>query len=399
MQSLRHRQFRIMWSSDASAGIGEQMELVVIGWYVFSATDSPLLVTLYGALRFTGTLPSPFFGLIADRVSRRTLLVAVRATFLAAAATMLFLALSGRLEVWYVLGIAAVAGLARGFDNVIRQALLADLIPRAELTNAVAMSRVARDVTQLMGPIVAGVMLDRLGIGSTYAVIAGAYGVAVAAGVLMGPVQMTAAVKRGSVLHDLALAVAYVRRHEVVLAILLLAFLVNLTAFPLSNGLMPVFAKDVLEMGPAGLGALLSTYSVGALLGSVAMAVVPPVRLPGRALLFGCFAWHGLLLLFALSGWLATSFALLVAVGLMQSFSMVVMSMLLLRETGDRFRGRVMGLRSLVIYGLPVGLLATGAIAERHGAPLALAVSATLGMALTALIAAWLRDMWRVREG
>ncbi|MFC1935733.1 MFS transporter [Chloroflexota bacterium] len=397
-RSFHHRDFRFLWLSNAFVGLGEQMELVLVGWFVLSETDSPLLVSLYGALRFTGTLFAPFFGALADRYSRKMLLILVRASFLSVAVAILLLSVMGRLEVWSVLALAGVAGVGRGFDNVVREAVLADLVPGDLLMNAVAVTRTARDVTQMAGPLSAGFILGSAGMTYSYGVVAGVYVAAIGAGLALSVFKTTTKTRAVSIWHDLTLAVVYVRRHEVLLGLLLTAFLVNLTAFPLNNGLMPLFARDVLAMGPVGLGGLLSAYAAGALLGSLVIAVMPIIGRPGRTVVLASLGWHTCLLLFSLSGRVVPSFGLLVGTGMAQSFTMVVMGMLLLQTTGYRFRGRVMGLRSLAIYGLPVGLLATGALTERLGAPAALMTAATTGIVLTLLIAMRLKGMWRVAE-
>ena len=150
----------------------------------------------------------------------------------------------------------------------------------------------------------------------------------------------------------------YIRKNEVILALLLMAFLVNFAGYTLNLGMMPVFARDVLGTDSSGLGILLSAYAVGAFSGSIIIAAIPRIGRPGRFVLGGSVAWHGMILVVSQMQWIEVSVPMLALTGFAQSFTMVTMSMLLLGETSPDIRGRVMGVRSLAVYGLPLGLLA-----------------------------------------
>ena len=175
-----------------------------------------------------------------------------------------------------------------------------------------------------------------------------------------------------------------------------MTFLVNLAAFPLSNGLMPVFARDVLGRGPTGLAALLAAYAASAMVGSLALATLKGPARPGRFILATTVVWLLGLLVFAGSPWFSTSVAILLATGVAQSFSTVTMAMLLLGRISPEMRGRVMGARALAVYSLPLGLVISGALADAFGAPVALAVFTAGGALFTVLIAVWLRELWSV---
>jgi len=394
LRSFRGRDFRYLWASDALQGWADQMESVVLGWFVLTETDSPFLVGLFAALRFTGTIFAPFFGVLADRRDRRRLLMLIRVGFTSLALVIFFLALLDRLQVWHVFILVGLAGMGRAFDNVVRQALLGDLVQGEGLMNAVALTRIARDITQMIGPLVGGFMLDNAGLAPTYGLVVVVHLTAVFTSWRLRAIPRVPTGTAISFLANLAHTFRYVKRQEVVMALLLMAFLVNLTAFPLNNGLMPVFARDVLGSGPEGLGILLGAYAVGAFLGSGAMAAVKRMGRPGKFLVLSSVGWHAGLLVFSASQWFVPSLGILVVTGIIQSFTMVSMALLLLEVTDADVRGRVMGLRSMAVYGLPMGLLVSGALADSLGAPLALAINAGLGMVLTALIALSLRKLW-----
>ena len=384
----------MMWFSDATASSAEQMEFLVLAWFVLTETESAFLVGLFAALRFTGTLLSPYYGILVDRYDRKRLLAGARIVFALAALLILFLSATDQLQVWHVFVLVAVVGMGRSFDNVTRQTMIADIVSRQGLSNAIALTRNGRDATQIVGPIIGGFMLGQLGMSWTYGLIAALYAVGALFVSRLRLPDRTPVVRR-SIVGDLVETVKYVRREEVILALLLLAFIVNLTGFPLNLGLMPVFAHDVLGTDPAGLGQLLGAYAIGGFVGSMTIAGISSMRRPGRIMLTASIGWHASIILVSQARWFGATVGLLLLTGVTQSFTMVTMSVLLLGATSPELRGRVMGLRSLAVYGLPIGLLASGTVAERFGTPVAFLINGGLGIVLTVAIATRLRGLWR----
>jgi predicted MFS family arabinose efflux permease len=246
----------------------------------------------------------------------------------------------------------------------------------------------------MIGPVIGGFMLSRTGMAPSYALIVAVYVAATISTLGLHPPKRTPTGTTSSVIGNLVETARYIRKEEVVLALLLLAFLVNLTGFPLNNGLMPVFARDVLGTDASGLGILLGAYAVGGFLGSLTIAGIPQINRPGRVMIFGSIAWHVAILVISQMQWFTASIPVLALTGLSQSFAMVTMSMMLLGVTSPDIRGRVMGIRSLAVYGLPIGLLISGALADAFGVHTALIINAVVGILFTMLIAAWLRQLW-----
>ncbi len=372
------------------------MEFLVLAWFILQETDSPFLLGLYAALRYTGTLLSPLYGIVVDRYRRERLLQVARFGFTASALVILLLLARDFLDVWHVFVLVGIVGMARAFDTVTRQTIIPDIVPREGIMNAVALTRSGRDIMQIIGPLVGGVLLTRYGMAWSYLAIVGMYltGAALALR-LQVPAQPISARGSESVASNIRQALSYVRRREVVLGLLILAFLVNLTGFPLNNGLLPVYARDILDVGAAGLGQLLGAYSAGSMLGSITIAALPRLRRPGVIMTLAGIGWHMGILALALIVWFGPATGVLALAGLAQSFTMVTMSMLLLRVTSPEIRGRVMGLRSLAVYGLPLGLLASGFLADLLGASVALAVNGVAGIVFGVAIAVVTRAVWR----
>jgi len=184
------------------------------------------------------------------------------------------------------------------------------------------------------------------------------------------------------------------RHDQTILGPLVLAFLVNLTLFPTVNGLMPVVAREIYNMGPNGLAVMQMAPGIGALIGSVWLAARAGSATPMRRMMIGVLLWHLSMLAFALMGWWLAALVTLVVFGTTQSVAMISMATTLLHASPVEYRGRVMGVRSLAVYGLPMGLLISGVIAEWLGIRTALAINAIVGLGGTVLAAVVWRGLW-----
>jgi MFS family permease len=401
LHSFRLRSFRFQWAADALATWAGEMETLVLGWYVLVDTNSPLLVGLIGALRFGGTLLAPLYGVAADRIDRRTLLVGLRLFHALQAAVIMVLALTGTLEPWHAFAISGIGGLVRMGENVVRQSLLADVVPTGSLMNAVSLSRTTMDSAKITGSLVGAALLSRLGLGPAYVGVTALF---LASAVLVLGITLpagTAPVQRrftAGPIANLRDGVAYMRHSPTITAIMFLAFLVNFTVFPLTNGLMPVVADSIFETGPNGLAVLLAASALGALAASLVLAARSRIRRPERMMLLSIAAWHALLLLFTRLDSFAPALAVLAAYGAASSAAMITMSAVLLRTAQVEFRGRVMGVRMMAVYGLPMGLLLGGYLSERFGVQAALTALGLLGLGLTAAVALRWPDLLRRAE-
>lgn len=406
-RSFMQRNYRMLWFSDGATSSAEQMEILVLAWFVLIETDSAFLVGVYGALRFTGTLFAPFYGILVDRYDRLTLLRIARVIFTISAIIIATLAFIDQIHIWQIFLLTGITGMARAFDNVTRQTLMADMVPRYNLGNAIALSRTGRDATQIVSPVIGGFMLDSFGLGWAYVVIIALLAIGAALTLAVNPPPRSPVTRGESIFATLWDSFRYAWGNKVILALLLLAFLVNLTGFPLNQGLVPVFAHDVLLTDSTGLGWLLGAYSAGAFVGSIVIAGLGNMNRAGRAMTTGSIAWHAAITVLAGVAWLVSpvslegdtwfgaSLGVLAFVGISQSFTMVTMSMLLLSSAPTNIRGRMMGLRSFAVYGLPLGLLASGEIAETLGIGVALVGNGIIGIAVTVAIVLALRQIWR----
>jgi hypothetical protein len=388
------RSFRFQWPADLFTSWAFEMEALILGWYILAATGSVQQLVVVGALVWIGSLFSPFFGVLGDRVGHRTLLCVTRAVYALLAALMTVLTFSDALAPWHVFAIAGVAGLVRPSDNVMRHVLVGQTIPAGLLLRALGISRTTTDMARVVGALTGAGGVALIGMGPAYALVTAMY---VGAFLLsLGVAGMPAGPARTAhPLADLKEAFAYVWRKPDLLGAFSLAFLVNLLAYPFVLGLLPYVAREVFAAGQAGLGYLACAFWSGALGGSL---MVGAVRLPlgsGRVMLWSGGLWFGALVVFGQTSTLGFGLALLFATGFVHSFCITPLAAVMLRSSDDAMRGRVMGVRMLAIWGLPLGLLASGPLIAGIGYVATTVLYGGLGLAATVAIGyGWRRALW-----
>lgn len=380
--ALRHRGFRLLWIATLLSSTARWADMVVIGWLTLELTDSPLMVGIVAACKMAGYLAAPFMGVVADRMDRRLLLVVAAMISLAVSAIMLLLFVSGWLALWHVIVLALVGSFTWALDNPTRNAFVPDLVGREDLTNAIALNAVALEITVVIGPALGGILIPTFGMSGAYALIAGICLVDVVVLLMVKDVKREPH-EHESPVKSLIGGLKYVWGNQTVLVLLVIACLLNLLAAPYRYAFLPVFARYILDAGPAGYGMLTAMAGFGALGAGLWVVSLGNFRRKGRMLIWSSFAWPASLVLFAVSTSYYFSLALVFVAGLAQAVVWTVIATLILSHTAQPMRGRVMGLRTGVVISLPFGNLLAGAVAERFGAPLAqgaYAVSAILIM-------------------
>jgi MFS family permease len=408
------RSFRYQWPADLCTAWALEMETLILGWYVLVESGSVVQLTIFGALMYGGTLLSPLLGTVGDRLGLRRVLTAMRTGYALLAGVILVLVASGNLSPSSVLVVAFLVGLLKPSDIGMRTALVSATVPPAQLVAAMGISRTTQDSARIGGALAGAGFMASLGMASAYGVIVTLYLIGMVLTLRSGGAQrMAPAPHSGGVpavtpLHtaaaplppraspwsDLLEGLQHVWHTPRLRAAMSLAALVNLCAFPLSGGLMPYIARDVFGLDQQGLGWLVASYATGALLGSLGMSAFGVHLRPARTMLVACVAWYLCLLGLALPIGAPMAMALYVAAGLNQSLSMVALSIILLRTNHERFRGRVMGVRMLAIYTLPIGLLVSGPIVAAVGFRGLVVLYVGIGLTLLASIAlAWHHEL------
>jgi predicted MFS family arabinose efflux permease len=403
LASFRVRNYRYQWPADLLTSWAFEMETLILGWYVLVETGSVLLLTLFASLSYGGTLIAPMFGVVGDRIGHRDLLAMMRVTYAVLAATLMTLALTGYLNPLYVIVIVALMGLVRPSDLGVRGALVAAIMPHDQLVGAISVSRTTMDTARIAGALSGAGLFAALGMGPAYIAIVSLYLVStlltlcVVAPSKPHPVdELVGAALPRSPLRDLREGVAHVWTTPRMRAAIWIAFLANLTAYPLSNGLLPYIARDIYGTNQTGLGYLSASFAVGSLCGSIALSLISGIRV-ARLMITATVVWYATLLVFAHMQTMPAAIACLMLAGFSQSLTMISVAVILMRTASEHFRGRVMGVRMLVIYSLPIGLLAAGSLIDEIGFAATGTLYAVTGLTLMMAIALhWRADLWHL---
>ncbi|ONG57912.1 arabinose ABC transporter permease [Pseudoroseomonas deserti] len=391
------RSYRFQWSADLMTSWAFEMETLILGWYIIVQTESVLLVTLFGSLQFLGTLVAPLFGLLGDAIGHRRVLAAMRLAYAAIAAVLAVLALTDNLTPLLVLVGAGIAGMIRPSDMGIRNVLIGETMPDDRLMSAVSLSRITTDSARVVGALAGAGTVLALGMGQAYLAVVGCYlaGLLLTFGIEVPARAAPPIGRKATPLADLAEAARAVWQAPPQLAAMLMAFLVNLTCYPFTLGLLPYVARDVYGSSQAGLGYLVAAVGAGSILASLLLSAMGSRVKPARMMLVFSIAWHGLVILFGQVPSLAGGLVVLPLIGVAQMLCTLPMSVLLLRGAPPGLRGRIMGMRTLAIYGLPVGLLASGPLIGGIGFPATTALYGGAGMVATlAVLVFWRRHLW-----
>jgi MFS family permease len=398
---FRIRNYRFQWPADLLTSWAFEMETLILGWYVLVETGSVLLLTLFASLTYIGTLIAPMFGVVGDRIGHRDLLAMMRATYAVLAGTLMTLALTGHLTPLYVMLIVAVMGLVRPSDLGVRGALVATIMPSDQLIGAISLSRTTMDTARITGALSGAGLFASLGMGPAYVAIVCLYLVStlltlcIVAPSKPHPVDETVdGALRRTPMRDLREGMAHVWTSPRMRAAIWIAFLANLTAYPLTNGLLPYIAREIYGTNQTGLGYLSASFAVGSLTGSILLSVVGGIRV-ARLMIASTVLWYGTLLIFSQMQTLPTAIACLLLAGFSQSLAMISIAVILMRTSSEHFRGRVMGVRMLAIYSLPLGLMSAGALIDVIGFAATGTLYAAVGLALMLAIALhWRADLW-----
>ena len=392
------RSFRYQWPADLFASWAFEMEILVLGWYVLVESNSVLMLVVYGALQYSGSLISPFFGIAGDRFGYRSLFMLTRGLYGFLALLIAFLGLFDLLSPTLVIVLASIVGVVRPSDMMMRYALIGQTQPADQITAALGLSRMTSDSARIAGAIAGASVFAQFGLVAAYVVITILYIVSfIFSRGVAGRSEHAGLPSAASPIRDLKEAFVYAWGKPELLGPIAIAFLINLLAFPFSLGLLPYIARTIYEVNQTGLGLLSASFSVGALLGSLVLGTNVCSLGTARAMLIAAMCWFGLLLIFAPITSFSVGAMLLLCAGFAQSMCMTPLAAVMLRSTEPRFRGRIMGVRILAIWGLPLGLLIAGPLISSIGFVWTTVLYTTLGLVATIAVAwRWRERLWQV---
>ncbi|HLN84614.1 MAG TPA: MFS transporter [Candidatus Binatia bacterium] len=375
-RALSYPNYFWFWSSYFVSNVGSWMQGIAQGWLLFDLTSSPFYLGLFSSLRMVMLLS--FFilgGIMSDRIDRRKVMLAIQWISALTALALALLVSTHTIRVWHIFVLGAITSTTWAFEQPVRQALLPQLVSREDLVNALALNAVTWNGAGLLGPSLVGLSVSRIGIDGCFYVNVISY-LAVIGALMRMDVPNIVQNQRASVIQSLTEAFGYVRRENVIMTFLTVSAIFNIFGRSYVT-LLPVFAKDVLQLGASGFGFISAGPGLGTIIGSFTLASLGRVEAkPARmvALLVG---FTSCLFSFAVSRDARLAFGFLVAVGALSTLFETLLNTSIQLRVEEAFRGRVSGFYGLTGGGLrEFGGMQAGFIAEWTSAPVAISAGA-----------------------
>jgi len=378
---LQEPSYRRLWLSGLVVNVARWVDLVTLGWLSLQLTGSPFMVGLAAFARSAPMMVvGPFAGIVADRVPRARILTVAQATGVVAALALAVIFASGLGRYAVLVAFEVVFGLVWALDFPARRTSLYALLGAPRVAQAISLETVSMQIAKMLGPLAAGACLARVGPAACYALMAVMYGCGLVASSGLGHRLGRPGVgASASVVASMQAGLQAAWASATVRTVLLVTIAMNTLFFPYQH-MLPVFARDVLAVGPLALGALVAADGLGSLSGALAIASGRG-RLDHRAI-FGSAVMIAPLLLVALaaSRWLGLCVAILFMMGAAESGFATMQSTLVLLAAPERLRGAAMGILSACIGTQPLGTIAIGLLASTLGSPPAFTINATVSL-------------------
>ena len=378
--------YRYLFAGTALTMAGYFMQMVAQGWLVYDLTGSP---TWLGIVSFASGIPMLVLalpaGVLVDRLDRRVVLIAAQG--LTALVTLVLVALiaTGMVQPWQVALTAFVSGCFFVLIIPARQAMLPATVERSQLGAAVALMSAGPNAGRIVGPSLTGVLIALFGAASAFAAQAVAFVLALVCTAMLPPRPVAGRAGRRSAAQDLLEGLRYVWRSPTVFTLMCLQAIPAFLLMPYAQ-LLPIFARDILDAGPEGLGTLMTAMGIGSILGSFGIVMLPPRR-QGRFLFGSLMAFALLLAGFAASTSLPLSIGIMGLIGVAQAVYLATNNTLVQLAAPDALQGRVMSVYMTTWGLMPLGALPQGILADWLGAPIVLAGAGLLSCLVVALMA------------
>ncbi|MBA2452390.1 MAG: MFS transporter [Chloroflexia bacterium] len=384
--ALKEKEFRNLWLGMLPGTMGMQMGMITNGYLAYDLTGSAAAI---GFVTLGFGVPMLLFaligGVVADRVSKRRVIMITQAIIGLCAVALAVLVLTGLISIWLMTAVAFVMGTCFAFNMPARQSFVAEIISRKRLMNAIALNNAGMNMSRVVGPALAGFLIGKpwVGIGGIYILMACMYAFVVAS--LFRVRDRGASPNPGKIsgYRSLLDGLSYIKGNSVVLALLMLAFAPVILGMPY-QALMPVFAEDVFNVGASGLGWLLAVNGIGALLGSLGVASMSGASRRGLIQLGLGVTFGASIAIFAFSTRFEVALLALLVVGASSAAYMALNSTLVMDKAEPEYHGRVMSVYMLTFSAMPLAVTPFGAMSDAFGAPLVIGIG---GLMLVAVVA------------
>jgi MFS family permease len=391
--ALRHRNFRLFFGGQLVSLIGTWMHQVARSWLVLELTNSAFYVGVVAAL---GSLPvllfSLYAGALADRMSKLKLILMTQTGAMILSFALAALVFTHTVSVWHIVVIAALIGVVNAFDVPGRQSFFIELVGRDDLMNAIALNSSSFNVTRILGPTAAGLLIGLVGVGACFLLDGFSFMAVIAALLLVRIPPFQRPTTRPSAWAHIGEGLRYVTSDRRIMALVVNIAVFSIFGYPFLV-LLPVVAKQVLGKGAIAFGWMSSAVGAGALTGALLLAAFSRQLPKGRVLRWSSAIFGLVLAAFATARTLPLALLVLVGLGFVMITNNATTNTLLQTLAPDHMRGRVMSVYTLAFVGMgPIGALQAGYFAERFGAPAALTGGAAVCLACSLVL------FWRVPE-
>ena len=387
-ESFQFRDFRWMWLGTFGAFMAMNMQMVTRGWLILQlADDSPLALSLVMmSFALPMTFGSVIGGALADRIPRKHMIMFCHCGNVTMTLLLATLDFTGLIRFWHLLVIGFANGSLMAFNMPSRQAILSDIIPERSLMNAISLSSSGMNLTRVVGPAAAGVLILYMGTAGVFYLIAGVYFFSVLSTAMLRTGKIPTSQSKKGVASDIREGFAYAKGNPTLLGLIIMAFMPTLFGYSYF-ALLPAWAREALNARPDGLGFLVMMMGAGALVGTLGLASIRNFKRRGFLLLANSAAWGLALALFSQTTTYLTAMPFLLLIGLLSAVFMSLNMTLMQLFSAREMRGRIMSIGMMTFGLMPLSAVPFGAIAERIGTPDALGLSGVLLTLFTLIFA------------
>tara|TARA_B100001142_G_scaffold87645_3_gene89369 strand:+ start:5670 stop:6875 length:1206 start_codon:yes stop_codon:yes gene_type:complete len=381
---LKNPRFRKLWLSDSLISISDQIEMLVMSWVIITKTESGLILGIYTAIRFFSTIFAPFIGGIIDNFNKKNSLLTSRSYMLLHSLIFLFISYIKQLTTYKIIFITFFYGVARTSDRISRESLTQLLVPKKDLRNASGILRSTMDFSKIIGPIIGAWIYSHYGITETYILIALLYIISI---IIILPIKIEGINKKSlDIITEIKIGIVYLKESKILISVILAAGLANLILFTLPQAYLPFIIKDIVKGNASDLAMFNAFLALGALAGSLLLATKNLSNNPGKLIFLSLFLWHCIMLATSIVKNKLLLSLILFLYGIAGSISMISMAVLILSIAKKNMIGRIIGIRQLAIFTLPIGLIISGYLIDIIGIVISLQVVTISGLILTLIL-------------
>ncbi len=363
--------------------IGSQMQVAALYWQIRELTVTPNPLAL-GGIGFARFFPLVLFSLIggtvADTLNRRWIIFTAQSVMAVVAAVLAYLTFTGSITIWTIYILTAIQASAIAFDIPARQAMIPNIVSREDLPNAFSMTSIAHNTAAIIGPALGGIIIATLGQGYTYLFNSISFLAVLIALLMIGTVPQDKNKAPGISLPAIMDGLRFIISKPIIFSTMILDFFA--TFFASVNTMMPIVARDILQVGEVGYGWLVSAESIGSVAAGLVMSQIQTLRKQGPLLLISVVAFGGATILFGLSNTFLAAMVTLMLIGAADTVSTIIRNTIRQLQTPDHVRGRMTSINQIFFQGGPqLGQVEAGVVAQLFGVPFSI-ISGGIGTIL-----------------